>query len=124
MSTPQSSPSTCAHTISPVVGAAEKIASLRSRYKQIVESMALYEEKVSKQQSLLERMNKRSDFGFLSQDEEDDYEEGDGHQVAEPAVTEEDLSMEEQEIRELELKKRLLEERVAGMEKDLGGLLR
>lgn len=113
-----------ANVISPVAGANEKIASLRNRYRQISESVAVYEEKVSKQQSRLERMNKSSDFGSQSQDEEEDFEDGGVHQTAGPGVTEEDIRLEEQEIKQLELKKRTLEERVAGMEKDLGGLLR
>lgn len=116
--------SPCADTSSPVAGATEKIAALRNRYRQIGESVALYEDKVAKQQSKLERMNKSAEFGSQSQDEEEDYEEGGVHQAAEPTVTEDDLRLEEQEIKELELKKRTLEERVTGMEKDLGGLLR
>jgi DASH complex subunit Spc34 len=120
---PYSARSPCAKMISPVAGATEKIASLRNRYRQIGESVALHGEKVSKQQSKLERMNKSSDFS-QSQDEEEDYGKGGAHQAAEPTVTEEDLRLEEQEIKELELKKRTLEERVTGMEKDLGGLLR
>ena len=107
-----------------MAGATEKIASLRSRYRQTAESVAIYEEKVSKQQSKLERMNKSSDFGSKSQDEDGGYDEEGTHEAVEPAVTEEDLRLEEQEVKELELKKRTLEERVSGMERDLGGLLR
>lgn len=118
------SSSTYADIVSPVAGAAEKIASLRNRYRQIGESIAIYEEKVAKQQLKLERMNKSSEFVSESQDEEDDDEDGGVHPAAGATVTEEDLRIEEQEIKDLELKKRTLEERVAGMEKDLGGLLR
>ena len=39
-------------------------------------------------------------------------------------VTDEDIQRELQEIRELERRKRMLEERVSGMERDLGGLMR
>jgi type IV secretory pathway VirD2 relaxase len=112
-----------ANKTSPVTGAAEKITSLRNRYRHIAESIAIYEEKVSKQQSKLERMNKSSDFGSQPQDDGGDYDES-MQQVFEPGMTEEDLRLEEQEIKELELKKRTLEERVTGIEKDLGGLLR
>ena len=108
---------------SPVAGATEKIASLRNRYRQIAESVALYEEKVMKQQARLERLNKGSDFGSQSQDEdEEDLETRHSKGTSEAAVTEEDLRLEEQEIKEFELKKRALEERVTGMEKDLSGL--
>jgi hypothetical protein len=107
-----------------VAGATERIASLRNRYRQIGESVAVYEDKVVKQQLKLERMNKSSEFESESQGEEDNDKEGGVHPVAGATATEEDLRIEEQEIKELELKKRTLEERVAGMEKDLGGLLR
>jgi hypothetical protein len=55
-------------------------------------------------------------------------EDGDTMATAEPAreavpVTDDDLRAEEQAITELEQKKRELEERVASMERDLGGLL-
>jgi len=39
-------------------------------------------------------------------------------------MTIEDLRREEEEVKELERNKRGLEERVTGMEKDLGGLMR
>lgn len=52
-----------------------------------------------------------------------DVEAGDG-KPSEMPITAEQLEREEQEIRELERKKRTLEERVSGMERDLGGLLR
>ena len=39
-------------------------------------------------------------------------------------MTQQHLESEEAEIRELERKKKGLEERVAGMERDLGGLMR
>jgi hypothetical protein len=106
----------------PVAGAPEKIASLRARHQQISESIEEYDTKVQRQQSRMDKLNKGSDYGMNVDDEEETAENGDAN--AAPALTEEDLRMEEQEIRELELKKRALEERVAGMEKDLGGLLR
>ena len=50
------------------------------------------------------------------------------HERACPALedqyTLEDLEREEEEIKELENRKRMLEDRVSGMERDLGGLLR
>lgn len=39
-------------------------------------------------------------------------------------LTEADLQREEEQIKELEIRKRTLEERVDGMQKDLGGILR
>jgi DASH complex subunit Spc34 len=95
---------------------------LRSRYRQSVESVALYEAKVASQTAQLDRMNKNSDKNE-NQDEGDDGTNppANAHQVA--PVTEEQLRAEEREIKELEQKKIALEERVASMEKDLGGLL-
>lgn len=106
-------------TIYPVAGASERIASLRSRHRNIAESISRHEEKVSKQQTKLNKLNKHSDYV------QDTYEdENVPNESFEMMATEQDLDMEEQEIRELEAKKRALEERVSGMEKDLGGLLR
>jgi len=54
----------------------------------------------------------------------------DGSTITVPAASEEaqtsahDFKLEQEEIQELEKKKRALEDRVAGMERDLGGLLR
>jgi hypothetical protein len=54
----------------------------------------------------------------------------DGSTITVPAASEEaqtsahDFRLEQEEIQELEKKKRALEDRVAGMERDLGGLLR
>lgn len=39
-------------------------------------------------------------------------------------VTDEDIQRELEEIRELEIRKRMLEDRVSGMDRDLGGLMR
>ena len=104
-------------------GAPEKIRSLRSRYKQVAESVALYEAKVDSQTAQLDSMNKNFDN---AEDDDEDQETmavvEHHHEVA--AITEDDLLAEEQEIRDLERKKRALEERVSSMDKDLGGLLR
>ncbi|ERF70762.1 hypothetical protein EPUS_05114 [Endocarpon pusillum Z07020] len=112
----------------PVVGAPERITSLRSRFKQVAESVAVYEARVASQTAQLSRMNKSLDS---SQDHEDEHQDEDADAIASAnsqhgaaPVTDEELRTEEQAIRELEQKKRELEERVASMEKDLGGLLR
>ena len=106
----------------PVAGASERIASLRNRHRSIAESISHHEAKVSKQQTKLNRLNKSADY---SQDAyEDEIENAPPDESTEATATEQDLVAEEQEIRELEAKKLALEERVSGMEKDLGGLLR
>lgn len=101
---------------SPVAGAKEKIASIRSRHREITASLEYLEKRVADQAEELERMN-------LSQ-----YDDSDIHKTEDIAeaveVTDEDIERELEAIRELEAKKRHLEARVTGMEKDLGGLLR
>jgi chromosome segregation ATPase len=109
---------------SSVAEAPEKITSLRNRYKQVAESVALYEARVASQTAQLDRMNKKLDNG-----QDDGIEDEQAIASAEPQheigpITDEDLRAEEQAVRELEQKRRALEERVASMEKDLGGLLR
>ncbi|KAL1972258.1 hypothetical protein VTN31DRAFT_7477 [Thermomyces dupontii] len=99
----------------PIAGAAEKISSLRYRYQQVTESLARLEARVAENESALERMRRS--------EREDDLESPE----PEPEnldVTDEDIQRELEEIRELERRKRMLEERVSGMERDLGGLMR
>ena len=99
---------------------------LRTRYEQLNSSIARYESKVAKQMIQLEKMNKhKGDHADFGDDEgkELDMNADDGD-VPHSHVTEDDLRREDEEIRELEKKKRALEDRVSGMERDLGGLLR
>ena len=107
---------------SPIEGAAERIASLRSRHKQVTGSIAHYEARVASQAVQLERMNKPSGIS------DDEYSMADEERpeplMEEAPVTEDDLEQEREEIRALEEKKKILEERVNSMQKDLGGLLR
>ena len=59
------------------------------------------------------------------EDLQDCYEDDRSQQIVEPTnISEEAIRSEELEVTELEEKKRKLEERVSGMEKDLGGLMR
>ena len=106
-------------SIYPVAGAPERIATLRSRYEQLNASVNRYETRVAKQSAQLANMNKQK-----SGDEDDEDDKQDDDFSAEVQVTEEDIHREHEEIEELEKKKRLLEDRVSGMERDLGGLLR
>lgn len=62
----------------------------------------------------------------MSRSYDDEYDDFDHTNPANPEVmdvTDADLNRELEEIRELERKKRSLEDRVNGMERDLGGLL-
>jgi len=111
---------------SPIAGAPERIASVRSRYEQLNSSIVRYGSKVAKQMIQLEKMNKSKDGAGEFDDEGDDDFDADANddQASQYHITEEDLRREDEEIRELEKKKRGLEDRVSGMERDLGGLLR
>ena len=105
----------------PIAGAPERIASLRARYEQLNASIGRYEDRVSKQSAQLAKLNKHKDGD--EDVEEDDQDESD-YTPAVNQVTEQDIEQELEEIEELEKKKRALEDRVSGMERDLGGLLR
>jgi hypothetical protein len=62
----------------------------------------------------------------MSRSYDDEYDDFDHTSPVNPEVmdvTDADLNRELEEIRELERKKRSLEDRVNGMERDLGGLL-
>lgn len=106
---------------SPVAGAKEKIASIRSRHREITDSLGPLEKRVADQAAELERIN-------ISQYNDSDYhygpESADMTKSEAVEVTDEDIERELEAIRELEAKKRRLESRVTGMERDLGGLLR
>lgn len=113
--------------LSPIDGAPEKIMSLRSRYEQLNSSITRYESKVSRQMAQLARMNKHKDGNVDDDDDKEVLEDEDVDAIegqGEIHVTEEDIRRENDEIRELEKKKQQLEERVKGMERDLGGLRR
>ena len=110
----------------PIPGAAERMVQLRRRYLQLSANIAHYEAKVNQQVKDLEKMNLST-----SRSEYDEGDPGDllDDDMAEPTITsipitKEDLEREETEIRELEQKKKSLEERVTDMERDLGGLMR
>lgn len=107
---------------SPIAGASDRIVSLRFRYDQLNSSIARYESKVSRQMTQLAKMNKHNDDNGDSDDADGEAlgDEGQGAIYA----TEEDIRREDDEIRELERKKRQLEDRVKGMDRDLGGLMR
>ncbi|KAK5061033.1 hypothetical protein LTR84_007574 [Exophiala bonariae] len=103
-----------------VPGMADKIQPLRKRHRDISASVLLLEEKVRQQQSLSDRRNKG-----LSEDETTDGfadEEFNADSQDTATFTMEDLQAEEAEIRELEARKKLLEDRISGIERDLGGL--
>ncbi|KAL7619879.1 hypothetical protein AAE478_010426 [Parahypoxylon ruwenzoriense] len=100
----------------PLPGALERIAAQRSKYAHSRSTLAYYEAKVAEQAEALGRMNK--DHWM-----DDDEEEEEVPQDAEEILTEDDLRREEEEVRELDKKKKELQERLKAMDKDLDGLL-
>ena len=108
----------------PLPGAPERIPALRSKLAHSRSTLAYYEARVAEQAEALGRMNK----DHWRDEEEDDEAGGGGEEEDDDAegvgdVTEEDLVTEEEEVRDLERKKRELQERLRAMEKDLGGLM-
>lgn len=102
---------------SPITGATDKITALRRRHQQLEANIAHYEARVAEQARELQAMNRPT--GRTEEVEEDV-----GDVEIKIPLTKEDLEREEAEIRELERKKKGLENRVTGMERDLGGLMR
>ncbi|KAI9372806.1 DASH complex subunit Spc34 [Aspergillus egyptiacus] len=99
----------------PVTGAQDKISSLRYRNQMISESIAELEERVAKNTADLESMSRSYNDEYDNIDNTGYPGMGD--------VTDTDINRELEEIRELERRKRSLEDRVNGMERDLGGML-
>ena len=86
-------------------------------------SIVQHEELVANQSAQLRSMSRPSTFDV--EDAEDDvFQNVAPQRVEEQRLTYEDIQREEESVRELERRKRTLEERVSGMEKDLGGILR
>ena len=103
-----------------VAGATDKVTSIRKRHQQVATSLEEYEEKVLQQQSSLNRFHSGSGYGV----EDEAMTAPKMIQPRSTGFSQQDVDAEDAEIRELEARKKALEERVAAMEKDLGGLLR
>ncbi|QIW95608.1 hypothetical protein AMS68_001126 [Peltaster fructicola] len=101
----------------PIQGALDRIAQLKRRHMQLQANILHYEDRVAQQTVELEQMRSSA----KTPDDEDDQ-----HTETQPIVPiiDEDWGTMQDDIKELERKKKGLEERVTGMEKDLGGLLR
>ena len=104
-----------------VAGVPEKIIAIRKRHHHIATSMEEYEEKVLKQQSKLNRFHSGSGYGL---DADEDMTTPPTVSSRPSTFSQHDLDAMEVEVVDLEVRKRALEERVVGMEKDLGGLLK
>lgn len=102
----------------PLPSAIERIPALRQKWANQSNTLAYYEAKVAAQSERLGRMNKKDD-GFGEPEDEEDVD----IVITDSMMTEEDLRREEEEIKELDKKKKELQERLRAMDKDLGGLL-
>lgn len=106
-----------------VEGVRERITLLRTRYSRARGNLRSYSSKVAELEREVERINRGGGWDE-EDDDDDDLESAGGKDEMVIDVTDDDLRAEEEEIRELERRKKDLEMRVEGMEKDLGGLLR
>ena len=104
----------------PLPGAPERIPALRTKHAHSRDTLAYYEAKVAEQAEALGRMNRDH---WMDEEEDDVVEDDDDDVDGVGDVTEEDLVTEEEEVRDLERKKRELQDRLRAMEKDLGGLM-
>ncbi|TAQ86756.1 hypothetical protein B7494_g4917 [Chlorociboria aeruginascens] len=93
-----------------IPGVPDRIHSLRTRHGQLQNSLAHYETKVARQTRELQRMNKGDSWDGSGEEDED--REAVAGEETELEVTDEDLRREEEEIAELERKKKELEDRL------------
>lgn len=88
---------------------------MRQRHARLESSLEYYETRLAEQTAQLSRLNRSRDYV----DEDAEIE----HEPQEEAIlTAEDLRREEDEVRQLESKKRGLEDRVHSMGRDISGL--
>lgn len=111
----------------PLPGALERVPEMRQKWANQSNTLAYYEAKVAEQAERLVRIHKRpDDYGDEGEDEEEEEDEDEGavnHGIMDSLMTEEDLRSEEESVKELDKKKKELQERLRAMDKDLGGLL-
>lgn len=88
---------------------------MRQRYSRLESSIDYYESRIAEQTSQLSKMNRTREYVEPEAEEVES--------VA-PVMTEDDLRREEEEVRQLERKKRGLEDRVNSMGRDISGVLR
>jgi predicted nucleic acid-binding Zn-ribbon protein len=102
---------------SPIPGAQERIAAMRQRHSRLEASLEYYEARIAEQTEQLSALNRSR--GYDDVQPEDTRVENVAH-----VMSEEDLRQEEEEVRQLERKKKGLEDRVNSMGRDISGVLR
>ncbi|KAF2671059.1 DASH complex, subunit Spc34 [Microthyrium microscopicum] len=100
----------------PIPGAIGKINALRQRHHRVKNSIAYYEARATEQAV---RLNKLESKGSDHMNDDFELNLGGDEVPEENFFTEADVQAEEDEIKELERKKRTLEDRVTRMEEDL-----
>ncbi|KAK7180190.1 hypothetical protein DPSP01_012050 [Paraphaeosphaeria sporulosa] len=99
----------------PIPGAHDRIASLRQRHGRLEASIEYYESRIAEQAAQLSKLNRSREYV--------EHEPEEVENVAH-VMTEEDLRREEEEVRQLERRKRGLEDHVNSMGRDISGFLR
>ncbi|KAF2862247.1 DASH complex, subunit Spc34 [Piedraia hortae CBS 480.64] len=97
----------------PTPGSFEKISSLRQRHKTLAKNIAYYEDRVARNQNELQLMSRSQG------EDEGDTEDNPSDELQ---FTQEDLIVEEESVKQLEQRKKDLEQRIAEMSRDLQGL--
>lgn len=110
----------------PIPGAADRISQLRRRHQQLEANIAHYVDRVAEQRKEFDKMEKPSSAADSEENEdvEDDETSQGWAQTERVVLAQEDWDVAEEDIKELERKKKSLEDRVTGMERDLSGLIR
>jgi DNA repair exonuclease SbcCD ATPase subunit len=103
----------------------EKIRSLRQRFIRVSNSIEHYEARVEEQEAKLKRLNRPRDPDADALEDDDDVAyEYQVQSIQDNFMSQEDVKRAEQEIRELERKRQILEERVNALGRDITGVLR
>ena len=102
---------------SPIPGAQDRIAAMRQRHSRLEASLEYYDARIAEQTEQLGRLNRSRGYDDAPPEEV-------GAETVAPVMTEEDLRREEDEVRQLERKKKGLEDRVNSMGRDISGVLR
>ncbi|KAB5542712.1 DASH complex subunit Spc34 [Coniochaeta sp. 2T2.1] len=106
-------------TVYPLPGAFEKISSLRQKLAHQSNTLAYYEARVEEQSEALGRMNK----DLWDDDDDEEMEEVTTGGFQRDVWTDEELRREEGEVRELDRKKKELQERLRDADNDYRGLM-
>jgi hypothetical protein len=105
----------------PLSGALERIAAQRAKYAHSRSTLAYYQAKVDEQAKALRQMNKDH---WMDEDEDEELAGDDNGDDDYEIDTADEYNIIAEEVRELDKRKKELQERLRSMEEDLGGLLR